>query len=127
MADAEGVVLAFLALRERREAVLLLDRRDAIAAAGQDLVRIALVADVPDQAVARRVEEPVQRNRELDDAEARAEMAARCRDRLDQIGTQLVRDVRELRLRDLAEVIGRFQVREVRVALRVDHRRGTAF
>ena len=71
MADAERVVLAFLALRERREAVLLLDRRDAVAAAGQDLVRIALMADVPDEAVARRIEEPVQRDRELDDAEAR--------------------------------------------------------
>ena len=32
-------------------AVLLLDRVDAVAAAGQDLVRIALVADVPDEAV----------------------------------------------------------------------------
>ena len=41
MADAEGVVLAFLALRERRDAVLLLDRVDRVAAAGQDLVRIA--------------------------------------------------------------------------------------
>ena len=76
MADAERVVLAFLALRERREAVLLLDRGDAVAAAGQDLVRIALVADVPDQAVARRVEQVVQRDGQLDHAQAGAEMAA---------------------------------------------------
>ena len=77
MADAEGVVLAFVALRERRQAVLLLDRRDAVAAAGEDLVRIALVADVPDQAVARRVVQVVQRDGQLDHAEAGAEMAAR--------------------------------------------------
>ncbi len=38
-----------------------------------------------------------------------------------------MRDVLELRFRNLAEVFGRFYVREVRIALRVDHRRGTAF
>ncbi len=32
VADAEGVVLAFLALRERRDAVLLLDGMDLVAA-----------------------------------------------------------------------------------------------
>ena len=52
MADAEGVVLGPRA-SGRRHAVLLLDRVDAVAAAGQDLVRIALVADVPDDAVVR--------------------------------------------------------------------------
>ena len=85
MADAERVVLALLAPRERREAVLLLDRGDAVAAAGEDLVRIALVADVPDQAVVRRVEQVVQRDGQLDHAEAGAEMAAEVADRFDQV------------------------------------------
>ena len=51
-------------------------RPDAVAPAGQDLVRIGLMADIPDQPVARRVEDVVQRDRQLDDAEAGAEMAA---------------------------------------------------
>src|SRR5262249_41591290 len=121
------VVFAFLALGERREAVLLLDRRDAVAAAGQDLVRIALVADVPDETVARRIEQPVQRDGQLDDAETGAEVAARGRHRFDQIRAQLVGDVLELRFGNLAEVFRRFYAREVRVALRVDHRAVRSF
>jgi hypothetical protein len=44
--------------------------RISAAAAGQDLVRIGLVADIPDQPVARRVEDMVQRDGELDHAES---------------------------------------------------------
>ena len=56
---------------KRREAALLLDGVELVAAAGEHLVRIGLVADVPDEAVARRVEDVVQRDGELDRAEAR--------------------------------------------------------
>ena len=49
---------------------------DAIAPPGQDLVRIGLMADVPDQPVARRIEHRVEGNRQLDHAERGAEMAA---------------------------------------------------
>ena len=79
------------------------------------------MADVPDQAIARRVEQIVQRDRQLDDAEARTEVPARGRDRFDQVGAQLVRDVFELRFRQLAEIFGRVDAREMGVALRVDH------
>ena len=60
-------------------------RADAVAPAGEDLVRIGLVADIPDQPVARRVEDVVQRDRQLDDAEPGAEMAAGDRDRGDRL------------------------------------------
>ena len=46
-------------------------RADAVAAAGEDLVRIGLMADVPDQPVVRRVEHVVQGDRQFDHAEAR--------------------------------------------------------
>ena len=49
----------------------LLDGVDVVAAAGEDLVRVALVADVPDQAVDRRLVQPVQGDGELDHAQAR--------------------------------------------------------
>ena len=64
------------ALGEAGKPAFLAQRADAVAAAGQDLVRIGLVADIPDQPVVRRVEDVVQRDRQLDDAEAGAEMAA---------------------------------------------------
>ena len=53
VADAEGVVLALAAVRERRQPVLELDGAQAVAAAGEHLVRVGLVADVPDQPVVR--------------------------------------------------------------------------
>ena len=81
MRRAERVVFALGALGEAGEAALLAQRADAVAAAGQDLVRIGLVADVPDQPVVRRVEDVVQRDSQLDDAEPGAEMAAGVRRR----------------------------------------------
>ncbi len=62
MRGAEGVVVALGAAGEAREAAPGAQGADAVAAAGQDLVRIRLVADVPDQLVARRVEDGVERD-----------------------------------------------------------------
>ena len=76
MRGAERIVFALGALGEAGKAAALAQRADAVAAAGENLVRIGLVADVPDQPVGRRVENVVQRDRQLDDAEAGAEMAA---------------------------------------------------
>ena len=89
MADAERVVFALGARRKRREAATLLDGVELIATAGEHLVRIGLVADVPDQAVARRIEHVVQRDGEFDRAEAGGEVAAARRDAADQVVAQL--------------------------------------
>ena len=93
MRRAEGVVFALRALGEAGKAVPLPERADAVAPPGQDLVRIGLVADVPDQPVARRVEDVVERDGQLDDAEPGAEMAAGDRDRVDRLGAKLVGDL----------------------------------
>ena len=66
--------------REAADAAELAERPEPLEAAGQELVRIGLVAGVPDDPVARRLEQPVERDRELDDAEAAAEVAAGRRD-----------------------------------------------
>ena len=76
MAGAHDVVLGLVDRAERRQALVLADRRELVAAAGQDLVRIGLVADVPEDLVARRVEQRVQRDRDLAGAEVGAEVAA---------------------------------------------------
>ena len=97
VADAEGVVLALGARRKRCEPVSLLDGVEPIATAGEHLVRIGLVTDVPHQPVVRRVEDIVQGDRELDGTEARGEMAAACGDALDQVVAQLGADLRRAR------------------------------
>ena len=70
--------------------------RHRLAPAGQDLVRVGLVADVPDDAVVRRVEDVVQRDRELDGAEVRRQVAAGLRDRIEQERAQLARELAQL-------------------------------
>ena len=73
MRGAKRIVVALGALGEAGQAAAGAQRADAVAAAGQDLVRIGLVADVPDQAVARRVEDVMDGGGQFDDAEAGAE------------------------------------------------------
>jgi len=53
MRSAERVVLALSALGEAGETAALAQRANAVAPAGQDLVWIGLVADVPDQPIVR--------------------------------------------------------------------------
>ncbi len=101
---AEGVVFALGALGEAGQAAALAQGADAVAPAGQDLVRIALVADVPDQDVVRRVEDVVQGRRQLDHAEAGAKVAAGYRYGRDQLLAQLVGELAQVVLLQLAQV-----------------------
>ena len=102
MRGAERIVFALGALGEAGQPAALAQRADAVAPAGEDLVRIGLVADVPDQPVARRVEDVVQRHRQLDDAKPGAEVAAGDRDRVDRLPPQLVGELAELAGLELA-------------------------
>ena len=79
------------ALEESGEAVLLPQRFHARVAAGEELVRISLVPDVPDQLVAWRVEHRVQRHGQLDHAEPRADVATGSRAHVDQALANLLR------------------------------------
>ena len=74
--SAESVVLALVATRETANAAQLPQAQHPVTAASQDLVRIGLVTDIPDQPVMRRVEYIVQSNSQLDRTEIGGEMAA---------------------------------------------------
>ena len=78
-------MLPRLRLVEARKTAALAQRADAVAAAGQDLVRIGLVADIPDQAVVGRVEYVMQGDGQLHHAEAGPEMAAGHSHRIDKL------------------------------------------
>src|SRR5262245_20093832 len=106
MRSAEWIILALQAPGEAGEASTLTDAANAIAAAGDDLMRIGLVAHIPDQAVARCVEQIVQGHRQLDDAKTRPKMSAGNRDRIDRFLAQLGRKLRQAQLRQLAQVSG---------------------
>src|SRR6185312_12457252 len=66
------------------------------ATTGDDLVRIGLMADVPDQPVTRCVEDVVQRHCELDHAQTRAEVAAGYRHGRDRLLAQFVGELAQL-------------------------------
>ena len=66
MCGTERIVFALGALGETRQPAALAERADAVAAAGEDLVRIGLVTDVPDEPITRRIEDIMQRHRQLD-------------------------------------------------------------
>ena len=83
MADIERVVGALRPLREAAEAALLAQRGKLFLAAGYDLVRVGLMADIPDQPVLRCVEDAVQRERQFHGAQRRSQVPAGDRDRGD--------------------------------------------
>jgi len=102
---AERIVFALGALGEPGQSAAHAERADAVATIGQDLVRIGLVADVPNQAIIGGVEDVVQRHRQLDHAEASAEMATGHGDGVDGLLAQLVRDLAKLARFELSEVV----------------------
>ena len=79
----KGVVNTLGAVREGRQAILLLDRSQTRTATGDDLVRIGLMAHVPDDAIVRRVEHVMQRDGQFDRAQAGSKVSALCADRVD--------------------------------------------
>ena len=85
MTDAESVVGALAALGKRRDAAPLAHRVHLIAPSGENLVRVALVSDVPHDAIVRRVVEIVEGDREFDRPETGREVAAGLGDALDEI------------------------------------------
>ncbi len=103
---AEGIVFAFGALGEAAEASALPQRADAIAPPGQDLVRVALVADIPDELVLGRVENIVDRRGQFDHAQPRSQMAPRLPDGVDHFGAQFVGQLAKLVLPQLAQIFG---------------------
>ena len=105
MRGAEGVVLALRALGEAGQATPLAQRADAVPPARDALVRLGLMADVPDQAITRRVENPMEGDRQLDDPEAGPEMTTRHRNGFDRFLAQLGGKLRQVFLGDLAQVL----------------------
>src|SRR5262249_9224182 len=102
---AHDVVLGLVDRAERGEALVLADRRELVATAGEDLVRIRLMADVPQDLVRRGVEQRVQRDRELARPEGGAEVAADLADGGDDVRPDLAGDLRELILVEVVQVL----------------------
>ena len=106
MGGAEGVVIAFVAARETAQAVQLAQRGHPVAATRQDLVRIGLMAHIPDDAVFGRVEHVMQGHRQLDRAQVGTQVATGTGNAVQQKLPQLFGQGLELLTRQLAQVMG---------------------
>ena len=104
MAVLDPVVLRLGAGRVAGQAVGLAQAGEAVAAAGEDLVDVGLVAGVPQEQVVGRVEDPVQGQGELDHAQVGAQVPAGDRHRLDDEGADLAGQLLQLGLVELPEV-----------------------
>ena len=107
MAGAEIVIVAFRTAGEAGKPVFLAQRADAVTTAGQDLVRITLVADIEDQSVFRRVEDLVDGNRQFHHAEAGPQMATGFRHGVNHLVAQFPRQFRQVAIVDLLEIGGK--------------------
>jgi hypothetical protein len=105
VARAHDVVLGLVDRAERGEAAVLADGGELVAPAGDDLVRVRLVADVPEDLVARGVEQGVDRDGDLAGAEVRAEVAPDLPHRVDEQLPDLLRDLLQLVLVEAVEVL----------------------
>ena len=90
MGRAERIVFAFGALGETIQPAPLAQGLDAITPPSQDFMGIGLMAHIPDQAVARRIEDMVERHRKLNNAETRPKVATGDRDRPDGLRPELI-------------------------------------
>src|ERR1051325_9799279 len=91
VARSEQVVFGFVALEKTADAAVLLDARQQLAPSGQNLMRVSLVAHVPDDAIARRVKSIMKRDGQFDSAQACARVAADTRHRFEDVLAILLR------------------------------------
>ena len=89
MPGIERVAGTFGTLGKAGQPSLAADRIDTVIAAGEHLMCIALMTDVKDNAVARTIEDTMQRHGQFDRAEVGRQMSAVDRDDIDQLFTDL--------------------------------------
>src|SRR5207302_3556384 len=92
----EDVVPGFRSREEAGHAAELPQRVEPLATSGEDLVHVGLVAGVPHELVVRRVEDAMERDRELDRAEAGGDMTPGPLHGLDGAFADLATELEEL-------------------------------
>ena len=92
MPRAKGVVFRFVTPQKTAQSARLFDCVQFVSPAGQYLVRIGLMPDIPDKPVVRRIENVMHRHGKFDGAKARAGVPAHTRTRFDDKGAQFIGD-----------------------------------
>ncbi len=104
MRGAERVIYAFGALGKTGKTATLTDRADLVAPAGENFMRLALMPDIPDQTVIRRIEHGVNGDGQFDNAKTRAKMATGGGHGIDRFTAQFVGKLFQLRIVKAAHI-----------------------
>ena len=107
MADPKGIVGAFRPFRETADPLVFAVAGKLVPAAGEDLVAIGLMTDVPDKLIIGRIKHIVQRHGQLGNAKAGREMAAVDTYGVDNKLTELIAQLVELLPAQSSEIRGR--------------------
>ena len=90
MRRAKRIIFALAALGEATQPPAHAQRADPVTPAGQYLVRVTLVPNVPHQPVVRRIKHIMDRGGQLDHTQPRSQMSARRPDRRYRLCPQLI-------------------------------------
>ncbi len=104
MGGAERVVFALGPAGKAGKSARLAQGADAVAPAGEDFMRIGLVAHIPDQPVARRVEHGMNGDGQLNHTERGAQMAAGDGNGVDGLRPQFIGELLQLLGREVAQI-----------------------
>ena len=105
MGVLHNVVIALSATRVARESVGLAQRIEVRTATGQHLVDVGLVTCVPDDGIVWGAENPMERDRQLNDSQIRPQVTAGCRNLLHKEGPDLARERRQLIRSQCAQIV----------------------
>ena len=104
VSGVKHVAAALRPLRKSGHTAQLPQRGEPLLASGQDLVRVGLMAHIPDQAVLLRVKSEMKGHRQLHHAKIRRQMSARYGQFFNQKLPDLLCQLRELIVRDLPDI-----------------------
>ena len=104
MAGAKSVVIAFFPARKTGNAAALTQGFHGFAPSGQNLVRVGLVAYIPDNLVCRSVVHVMQGNREFNRTKIGGQVSAGFCNRGENKSAQLIRKLLELSVIQRLEV-----------------------
>ena len=104
MAGDEGVVIGLTRFGEPGDAAVLTQRAETIPAAGDDLVDIALMPDIENDAVNRRVIDAVKGQGQLHGAQVGRQMSAGLGNRLDKEDAHFIRKGFQFLLRQRLDI-----------------------
>ncbi len=106
MAGPEGIVGAFFPAGKTADPPALAQGMEVFLTAGDQLVGIRLVPHVPDDPVPRGIEDIMERQSQLHNAQAGSQMAPHLGDRPDDLFPDFLGQLRQIRCPHLAEVGG---------------------